>query len=193
MLDYLKRLWLKFVVRYSDPQKYFNNRWRLDIHTDRWNSDLTKRYYEIIEELMKSNQCENFLDIGCGAWATLRDLPNYLGLDFSIEALMKSGLGEFIFADITKRIPLPSKSYDMVFTRSVLLHIPPHKIAEAVQEISRIGKKCIVLDEPEFEEGKKFQAHNFNHNLKELFKDFDGKVIFLRHLLADTIDSMNKT
>lgn len=192
MLDYLKRLWLKFVVRYSDPQRYFDNRWRLGVNTDRWNVDLTKHYYEIIGKLMKSNQCENFLDVGCGAWAALRDLPNYLGLDFSIEALRKSGLGEFIFADITNRVPLPSKSYDMIFTRSVLLHIPPGKIAKAVQEISRVAKKCIVLDEPEFEEEKKLQAHNFNHNLRELFKNFDGKVIFLRHLLADAMDGMDR-
>jgi SAM-dependent methyltransferase len=180
LLEYLKRVYLNLSVGYLNPQKYFDKRWSLGLPVDQWSRPLLEQYYRNLGLLMDVKQCENFLDIGCGL-AVLRNLRNYLGVDFSIESLKRSGLNKFVFADVSDGIPfLASKSFDMVFTRYVLLHIPPDRIGGAVREISRLAKKCVVLDEPVFQEGIRLKKHNFNHDLQELFKDFDGELIFLQ-------------
>ncbi|MCK4497927.1 class I SAM-dependent methyltransferase [Candidatus Bathyarchaeota archaeon] len=94
--------------------------------------------------------------------------------------MKESNLDTFIYADITKRIPLPDKSQDAVLSRHVLLHIPFSEIENIVKEISRVAKQVVILKEPIGISKKHAQPHCFSHNLPELFKEFfDGELIFL--------------
>lgn len=82
--------------------------------------------------------------------------------------------------DLRKPIPLPSKSFDAVLSRYVLLHVPYASIEVAVSEISRIAKKLIILEEPWYKEGIACRPHCFNHNLPELFsKHFNNKIVYI--------------
>lgn len=176
---FLSRFFLKYIVGYSNPQRYWNKRWGLALKTEHWTKQSKEKERQIITNVLKRCRCANILEVGCGE-ATLRELPGYLGLDFSLEALRKSGLQNFICADVTEKIPLPDKSQDAVLSRFVLLHIPFDKIDAAIREISRVAKKCVILREPWSLEPKHSQPHSFSHNLPELFKKyFDGTVVFL--------------
>jgi hypothetical protein len=133
---------------------------------------------------MNEYGCDNIIDIGCGR-AYCRELPGYLGIDFSFEGLKKSELPEFLFADMTRRIPLPDKTFDAAFVSAVLIHIPSEKIEKAVSEISRVVKKVIILNEPLYGMGDlNRKSHVFSHNLVELFsKHFSGDLVFVNENL----------
>ena len=179
MIDFLKRVFVKYVVGYGNPQEYWNMRWGLNLKAEYWTKHHEQKQLQRITNAMKQHKCTNILEVGCGK-AELRRLPGYLGLDFSLEALKKSGLQNFIYADITKKIPLPDKSQDAVLSRFVLLHISSDKIDVAVREISRVAKKCVILYEPWSLKPKHSQPHCFSHNLLGLFKKyFDGTIILL--------------
>lgn len=177
--QFIKRVFLKYVVGYRNEQKYWNKRWKMGLKDENWSVEQRKTMVERVQNMMQENQCLTFLDVGCGK-AELRDLKGYIGLDFSLEGIKKSGLKEAIFADITDHIPLPDKSMDVAFTNYVLLHIRPEKIEKAVSELSRITKKMLILNEPPYcRNGLERQIHCFNHNLPEIIgKHFEGKVVF---------------
>jgi len=174
-----KRVFLKYVRGYRNAQMYWDSRWKLGLRDDEWTENNRQKMIKWLENLMAKNQCKTFLDVGCGK-AALRDVPGYVGLDFSLESIKRSGLKEAVFADITNCIPLPDKSFDAAFTRTVLLHIPPNKIEKAVSEICRVTKKCLILLEPHYQPNNpELQIHCFNHNLPEIVgRYFDGEVIF---------------
>ena len=176
----VKRVFLKYMRGYKDQQKYWNSRWKLGLRDDEWTEESRQKMINLLEDLIAKNQCKTFLDVGCGK-AAFRDLSGYVGLDFSLESLKRSGLKEAVFADITNHIPLPDKSFDAVHTRTVLLHIPPDKIEKAVSEICRVAKKCLILQEPHYNpNGPEPQFHCFNHNLPEIVsRYFKEEIIFL--------------
>jgi SAM-dependent methyltransferase len=180
--DLSKRVFLKYIKGYGNEQNYWDSRWNLGLQAEVRSGEKLKSTMATIEKIMLENKCTSFLDVGCGQ-AELRKLHGYVGLDFSFEGLKKSGLKEAIYADITNNIPLPDKSFDVVFTSVVLLHIPPNKIDRAVSNLCRVAKKCLVLMEPKYNPvplNVKVQPHCFNHNLPKLInKYFDGQVFFL--------------
>jgi hypothetical protein len=180
LAEFIKRVFLKYVTRYNNERKYWDTRWKLGLKNEDWNDDFQKRMFTLMKRVITEHGCQNILEIGCGR-ANLRELPGYVGLDLSLEAIKRSGLKEAVFADVTNHVPLPDKSFDAVFMRYVLLHISPSKIERAASEISRVAKKCIILYEPPYEQGKaQVQPHSFNHNLPEIFQRyFDGTIVFL--------------
>jgi ubiquinone/menaquinone biosynthesis C-methylase UbiE len=129
---------------------------------------------------MARHKCTNVLEIGCGR-GELRELPGYLGLDFSLAILRRSGLQDFLYADITHRIPLPDKVFDAVLSRYVLLHIPFDKIELAVKEMSRVAKKCVILYETWSSSQEQVGTYCYKHDLPKLFNEyFDGVVVFVQ-------------
>ena len=178
-LDFLKRVFLKYVIGYSRPQRYWDFRWKHDLKVET-EKEGRQDYLKAVADIMQRFDCSNILEVGCGE-AYLRELPNYLGLDFSLEALRKSGLQHFVYADITRKIPLPDKSQDAVLSRAVLMHVPFNKIDVEVKEICRVAKKVIILFEAYSLNIHKTQPHCFTHNLPELFaQNFKGTTVILQ-------------
>ena len=180
MKDFLKRVFLKFITGYRNPQKYWNRRWELGLKAEEWSGEMLRSYMKMLSDIMREYGCKSILEIGCGR-AQLRGLSGYLGMDFSMKALRRSGLNEFIFADVTNHIPLPDGTFDAVFVRYVLLHVLPEQIEKAVSEISRVAKKIVILCEPPYKVGEaQTSIHSFNHNLREIFqRHFAGRLVFI--------------
>jgi SAM-dependent methyltransferase len=180
MAQLIKRILLKYAIGYKREQNYWDTRWKLGLSNDNWDERSRREMIALLADIMAKNGCHSFLDVGCGK-AVLREVPGYVGVDFSIESIKRSGLKEAIFADITNHIPLPNKSFDAAFSRTVLLHIPPTKIDRAVSEISRVTKKCLILIEPKYVPGMaQEQIRSFNHDYPTIVRRyFDERVIFL--------------
>lgn len=180
MLQRLKGVILTLITRYGGGSKhYWNLRWRLgydvekglEIYRDRWVSQIAR--------LMEDHDCESILDVGCGkAW--LRSLHGYLGLDASLEVLRQSGLNSFLLADATGKLPLPSKSFDVVASFCFLMHQTPAKVLVASGEIMRVAKRLIVLKELTENTSVPLKYHCFKHDYEELFKEFDGELVMLQ-------------
>jgi hypothetical protein len=160
---WIRKVLLRRVVGYSNEQRYWNSRWA-------WgkiprNPNYRSNMEAKVRKVMLEHGCKNILEIGCGE-ENLKGLPNYTGLDFSLEGLKKSKLDTFIFADITKRIPLPDKCFDAAFTSGVLQHIRPENVQKAASEMARVAK-LVILDEPHTDNPTFF---SWDHNYEELFR-----------------------
>ena len=179
LFEKIKKLWLRYVVGYRDPKEYWDNRWKFGLYAENKTEEAALKLKPKIEELMKKHDCNSILEVGCGR-AVLHDLPNYTGLDFSNIVLKQSKAKNIVYADITKKIPQPTNSNDAVLSRYVSLHVPFPNINRTIEEICRVAKKLIMLEEPWDVEPKSTQPHCFIHNLPKLFQEnFDGEVIFL--------------
>lgn len=67
---------------------------------------------------------------------------------------------------------IASKSYDVIFTNSVLSHLP--KIADIIEQFQRIAKKKIVLIETNEHKGRYYFDHryqNFHFKIKRSMKN----------------------
>jgi len=182
-LQRLKGLILTLVTRHgSNSKRYWNLRWRLGYDVEKGLQKYRNRWKSQIAQLMQEQNCESILDVGCGkAW--LRDLPGYLGSDMSLEVLRHNGLDSFLVADATRKLPLPSKSFDVSVSCCFLMHQSPEKVLVATSEMRRVTKKLIVLKEltkNENPDNVPLKYHCFMHDYKELFKDFDGRLVMLQ-------------
>lgn len=172
-IDWLKRVYLRRVVGYLDPQAYWDRRWALNLQ--QIPTDYTK-IASRVHRIMQKHKCGSVLEIGCGKFP-LRTLPGYIGLDFSTVALADSGLREYIVADITERIPLPDRSVDAVYCGAVLLHIPPDKIGAAVAEIGRVASGCVILLDHDKPFDSRFNC--YSHDYRHLFGGYSGALEIL--------------
>lgn len=179
----LKGVLLTLVTRHgSNSKRYWNLRWRLGYDVEKGLQKYREHWESQIAKLMQEQNCESILDFGCGkAW--LRNLPGYLGSDVSLEVFRQNRLTSFLVADAAQKLPLPSKSFDVSTSFCFLMHQPPEKVLVAVSEMKRITKKLIVLKElvkNENPDNVPLKYHCFMHDYKELFKDFDGKLVMLQ-------------
>jgi SAM-dependent methyltransferase len=131
----------------KDSAAYWNARWFLNIEHDRLPPDIQRQVVMTVRKLLRKHGCANVLEIGCGAHVPLRSLRHATHLDYSLVALRKSKLDSFIYADITKRIPVPDKTFDAVFSSCCLMHIPDESLPSACAEIERVTKKLVILNE----------------------------------------------
>lgn len=181
IMDYLKSVVLRF-GSYKKPQKYWDTRWGLGLKRER--SEDVRLEFDFINNLIEQYGCQNILEIGCGGKkSSFHNLKGYMGFDFSLRALKKSGLKTFIYGDICDpNLPIPDKSFDAVMTRAVLMHISFSQINFAVDNICRIATKLIILREAVSDTPIQTHFHCFLHNLPKLFEKFEGKVIFQSNL-----------
>ena len=98
-MDFLKGILLK-LKGYKNPKAYWDLRWKLNINAEKSTPDLIKKEFNLINGLMKKYNCQNILDVGCGE-AKLRDLPGYVGFDFSEVSLQNSGVQNYINGSVS--------------------------------------------------------------------------------------------
>jgi len=157
MFERARKVLLRRVVGNRNEQRYWE--WRY-AHGRIQRNPLYRTEMEAkVREVMLEHGCKNILEIGRGVEA-LTGLPGYCGLDFA------RNIPADIYADITKRIPLPDKCFDATFTSGVLQHIRPEKVQKATSEMARVAK-LVILDEPHTQNPTFF---SWDHNYEELFK-----------------------
>lgn len=90
---------------------------------------------ELAKELLTGLPQTRLLDAGCGIGRRIRDIPNAVGIDLSPEMLAIGGARNVVTGDI-RSMPFDSNSFDMVWSRLVLGHLPdPFR---AYQEMFRV-------------------------------------------------------
>ena len=123
-------------------------------------------------------------EIGCGAGHNLISLselnPNYtlVGVDPNLYAVIKAIQNKVtaLTGDCFDTY-LKSSYYDLVFTSGVLMHVAPEDMGRAVEEISRIARKYILIIEyySEKEESVNYHGHNdllWKRDYKNLFPNY---------------------
>ena len=118
----------------------------------RYGSPYAKRYHDWWTDLMLSTIRTDgrILDNGCGAGLLLDriDPRRVVGLDLSSEMLKRAAqkTDQLVLGN-SEKLPLESQSFDAVFCRSLLHHLP--QPAQAIQEMHRIlrpGGEVVAVD-----------------------------------------------
>jgi SAM-dependent methyltransferase len=133
--------------------------------------------YAIVERVRP----RRVLELGCGGGRNARYFSHaerYAGLDISMRLLERgrdrqeaNGIG-LVCGDAT-RLPFTSDAFDLVFAVSTLQHVPPDRIAAAVDDIIRVSRRhvCLIEFTAELPEGGAWfaQPHMFRHDYASLF------------------------
>jgi SAM-dependent methyltransferase len=93
------------------------------------------------------------LEVGCGNGNNLQIISSFFpdiyleGFDPNIQKTNKSKvvLSNGSAPEYLKNYG--DKAFDLVFTRSVLMYIQPHKIEKTLNESFRVGKRCLFIEQ----------------------------------------------
>lgn len=106
-------------------------------------SDRTREQLSLISGFMNDNHIQPYhrvAEIGCGIGHLHRTHPNWQGFEYSGTAVK---IGKRLYGDAlniveadARELPVPSKSFDAIFTLAALEHIP--EVERAFSEIERI-------------------------------------------------------
>jgi len=130
---------------YNDHEKYYQE---ISFGETAWTYD--QAYLRIREQVRISG---SVLEVGCGRASILqyeRELvPRYTGLDFSPELLAENAArhspAQFFALNQNGRFPVPSETYDLVFSVYVLEHtvFPAQFLDECLRVLKPTGKLII--------------------------------------------------
>ena len=165
--------------------KYDDDFWsKYALDDSSYNAELAK----YISNLATSMKAQSVLEIGCSTGNDLKGFAEDFkvhGIDLNDTALDKARtkLGTFNFqkgsiADLS----FEDSSFDLVFTRGVLIHIPTKDLDNVLKEFVRISKKWILNFEYFGEDGKMIKWKRgddllWYRNMKERWKNFDVNII----------------
>lgn len=131
--------------------------------------DFAVRFFNEFFQAFPLNKDAPILELGCGSGRNLKILremgfSNLKGVDFSptqVKFCREQGL------DVQKmnitRLSFPEDSFDLVFTNSVLLHVPPDKISSAIKEAVRVSRRLVAFRENTYDE-ETFKGHVYKYN-----------------------------
>lgn len=142
-----------------------NYRWWRD-HGSEWSAEIKQRkrirpYYFIQEVFLAAymtlNSPARVLEFGCGFGRHLEYLSKIPGLEvygYDQSAAMVEGIKAWAspewmdhhisIGDPLAPLPYPDKSFDIVFTVSVLIHVRPEDLLLVLQELVRVAKRQII-------------------------------------------------
>ena len=163
----------------DNPIIYENAKWEILTR-----AQLGPKIQKIIENIPPDVQ--SIIDIGCGNGVITNELAKkyqVLGVDRSKSAL------QFVTSQKLEascdNIPIPSQSFDMVFSSELLEHLPDEIFQKTIQEFKRISKKYIFITVPNRENPDKLLIrcpqckYIFNRpNHLRSFKSEDFAILF---------------
>lgn len=147
-----------------------------------WKSLKSADLEEKIQRILKMipTDVNTMLDVGCGNGAITNVLAKNIdvtAVDRSKEAL-KYVNSKKIEAS-ADAIPLPDKSYDLVFSSELLEHLEDKTLEGTVQEINRLAKKYLLISVPNDENPDKLPIRcpkcNFDYNRPNHLRSFNQK------------------
>lgn len=162
---------------------------------------------KFLSDLIKERNRQTVLEVGCGVGKNLAYLKRYnkeaklTGMDISAPILNTARLGlngsgmcvngiQLVQGD-SRSIPFKNGSFDLVFTRVSLMHVPGADIKDALKELVRVGWDCIMIEtigtfEHDFTINHDYQAlaDELNwplkiHSRRKLYKDFERIIMEL--------------
>jgi len=139
---------------------------------------------------------ESILEAGCNVGNNLKDFPrtfNVHGFDMNEYAIneCKKKYPEFKFKiGSINHIPFPDLSFDLVFTRSILIHIQDIELKEAMNELLRVAKRWIINleyfgEKEEMINWKRGKNLLWYRNMKKRWNDFNVRVLTDKELPTD--------
>lgn len=167
-----------------DPLEYNKEIWKKYTEDNLNSVNPSKFIYDITLALGATN----VLEAGCNIGNNLQDFPKGFkvsGIDMSDYAIGKSKERfpnfDFKVASLTE-IPYPDSSFDMVFTRTVLIHIPESLMKKTLDELYRVSRRWIInmefyKDTEDMIDWKRGKDLLWYRNMKKRWKDYNVRIV----------------
>ncbi len=119
------------------------------------NRDISSQRGIFFHSLFKKYQIKNVLECGCNLGYNLVDCisdseMNVWGIDIHHETILEAvglhGNANFVCGSLFD-LPFKDKYFDVAFTNTVLIHVPPSGLKQAMSEIHRVSNKYIFCGE----------------------------------------------
>jgi ubiquinone/menaquinone biosynthesis C-methylase UbiE len=180
----LKNGGLAFLRGGYDPKRFWEG-WADRFSSQVYQRELHESNRWLLDRMREARPTQIF-EVGCGFGRNLKMLREGLGypcwlagMDVSHHLLVKvqsevGGRVPLVCGDI-RRLPLPDRAFEAVFTHGVLMHVPPQDIREAILELVRVTRKtlwCIEEYVPKRREGERsvnLNEYTFAHPYHHLF------------------------
>ena len=170
------------------PQKFWDT-WSRDFIKDPWQAKTHTQHQWLLEKIKRSKP-QTILEVGCGFGRNINFLINnnidpkrITGVDISPKMIHEAEkyLNKRSLRLITahaEQLPFKDKSFDVVFTHGVFMHISPQKINRAFQEIVRVTRKYVIIIEQNYITSD-VSNYTFVHDYKKLCND--SKLILIEY------------
>jgi ubiquinone/menaquinone biosynthesis C-methylase UbiE len=127
------------------------------------------------------------LEVGCAYGRIVRILstqgvPAIVGVDISHRMLVHAQqylapLPALLVESNAMRLPFADRSFDVVYTYGLMMHVPPSAVRQVAAEITRVARKgvaCLETALPDSALGRRSYAFNravFGYDYERLFKE----------------------
>ncbi|MBI1978613.1 MAG: class I SAM-dependent methyltransferase [Candidatus Aenigmarchaeota archaeon] len=182
---------IRKIIKFN-PEKYWTKRGKVYYNWYNGLSEMEKRGYLANEKLLlgalKTLEFKSILEVGCGFGRILKlvnnnfELEKIVGIDLSNDQIenAKNYIGDKkveLHQGSIYKLDFPDRSFDLVFTSEVLMHVPPDKIREAMKELLRVSKRH-VLNMEFFKKDFKgnLAEHNWTHDYPRIYKEIGHNV-----------------
>jgi len=151
---------------------FYENKYPLSYHENA----LHKAMYGYIWNLGVSSAFE----FGCNIGKNLKNLniPKVGGIDISRRAIDNALVDGLMAGDEKSLADVPTDSYELVFTCSVLCHIPD--IESVLEQLKRISSKYVLLVESQDNKGRNHFRHEYPGEVVFEEKTIPGKAILYK-------------
>jgi len=106
----------------------------------------TRNIAKQLTDLVKLLKVESVLNVGCGDDFWMPDLPGYLGVDVSSEAidLARKNHPDRFYRLLPPDSPSSVPEFDLVICRDVLQHLSQHSATWLVDRMNKIGRLLLL-------------------------------------------------
>lgn len=179
-------------------EDYFGQWQQLPCTVEEWQADDRQLNYKArpeVAELVKTTS-RSILDVGCGIgldyWFYKDTGVKYLGVDVTpkfVEEAKRRGvpcqLGNVL------KLPFKKDSWDTVYCKDLLIHLPPGKWRTALSEMVRVARKQVITLEDNWKDETVYMLREksacFNKGKVTLIRFFHnayGKTAMLTHAMS---------
>lgn len=181
-MSMLKKLVKKIISRW--PGSYWRF-WGRQLLFDPWQRRIFPQQRWLLQEI-NALRPRSILEVGCGFGRNLDYLikqgirPEVLtGADISVKLLSQSNLPKsvkLVRADVLK-LPFNDRSFDLVFTHGLLMHLNPRQINQAFQELFRVTKKYLIIIEEVRDKPQPLNYFTWAHDYDKIIASLPVRVV----------------
>lgn len=178
-------MWIKTVLHKTKwilgggykPEQFWD-KWSKTFMDDLWQVETHPQHMWLFSEVNKEKP-KSILEVGCGFGRNIKFLrekgisATITGVDISqgmihkAKKYVKNKNTTFVQGDILK-LPFKDKSFDVVFTHGVLMHVPSADVNQALSELSRVARKSVCIIEQNYGGNEYTFIHPYRKILKSL-------------------------
>jgi len=174
----------------------------------RWQREPSRLTHPVLVLLQQLVGKDTVLDVGCGSSPDSRlfDSDKYVGVDVTarfVHAAHHLYHAENVVQGDARRLPFPDNSFDAVYCKDLLEHLPPAMMPVVVQEMMRVSRKQVlfILFRPlgqteELEQREKYRLYSpwckglvdlafwwnqYSHDkFTDMIREYGGTVVLMR-------------